>query len=113
MIRFLAAIVALVVASNATGSSPLGEIRIDALPPEAAQTIRLIHRGGPFPFARDGSVFANREQRLPRRHRGYYREYTVAPPGARQRGARRIVSGREGELYYTGDHYRSFRRIRE
>jgi len=113
VIRFLAAIVALVVASNAAGSSPLGEIRIDALPPEAAQTIRLIHRGGPFPFARDGSVFANREQRLPRRHRGYYREYTVAPPGARQRGARRIVSGREGELYYTGDHYRSFRRIRE
>ncbi len=113
MIRLFAAIVALVVASSAAGSSSLGEIRVDALPAEASQTIWLIHRGGPFPFAKDGSVFANREQRLPRRYRGYYREYTVAPVGARQRGARRIVSGRDGELYYTRDHYRSFLRIRE
>jgi ribonuclease T1 len=113
VIRLFAAIVALVVASSAAGSSSLGEIRVDALPAEASQTIWLIHRGGPFPFAKDGSVFANREQRLPRRYRGYYREYTVAPVGARQRGARRIVSGRDGELYYTRDHYRSFLRIRE
>lgn len=113
MIRLLAAIVAFVVASNAVGSPPLEEIRADALPPEASHTIRLIQRGGPFPFAKDGSVFANREQRLPRRYRGYYREYTVAPVGARQRGARRIVSGRDGDLYYTRDHYRSFLRIRQ
>ncbi|HKI63974.1 MAG TPA: ribonuclease domain-containing protein [Burkholderiales bacterium] len=113
MIRLLAAVVAFVVASNAAGFSPLDEIRVGALPPDASRTIRLIHRGGPFPFAKDGSVFANREQRLPWRYRGYYREYTVAPVGARQRGARRIVSGRGGELYYTRDHYRSFLRIRE
>ena len=113
MIRLLAAIVAFVVAANAAGFSPLDEIRVGALPADAARTIRLIHRGGPFPFAKDGSVFANREQRLPRRYRGYYREYTVAPVGARQRGARRIVSGREGELYYNRDHYRSFLRIRQ
>ena len=113
MIRLFAAIVALAVASNAAGSPTLGEIRIDALPAEVSQTISLIRRGGPFPFARDGSVFANREQRLPRRYRGYYREYTVAPAGARQRGARRIVAGRDGELFYTRDHYRSFVRIRQ
>jgi ribonuclease T1 len=111
--RLFAAIVALLVASSAAGASSLGEIRVDALPAEASQTIRLIHRGGPFPFAKDGSVFANREQRLPRRYRGYYREYTVAPVGARQRGARRVISGRDGELYYTRDHYRSFLRVRE
>lgn len=113
MIRLLAAIVALVVATNAAGFSPPDEIRIDRLPPEAMRTIRLIERGGPFPFARDGSVFANRERRLPPRHRGYYREYTVAPVGARERGARRIVAGRDGELYYSRDHYRSFQRVRE
>jgi len=58
-------------------------------------------------------VFGNREARLPAKPRGYYREYTVRTPRARDRGARRIVAGRDGELYYSGDHYRSFRRIRE
>ena len=47
------------------------------------------------------------------RERGYYHEYTVPTPGVKHRGARRIVAGREGELYYTDDHYRSFRRICE
>jgi ribonuclease T1 len=50
---------------------------------------------------------------LPRRERGYYREYTVKTPGAKDRGARRIVAGRAGEFYYTHDHYRTFRRIIE
>ena len=50
---------------------------------------------------------------LPKRERGYYREYTVRTPGARDRGARRSVSGRDGEYYYTDDHYRTFRRIRQ
>jgi ribonuclease T1 len=58
-------------------------------------------------------VFGNREQLLPPHHQGYYREYTVATPGARNRGARRIIAGAEGEFYYSDDHYRSFRRIRE
>jgi ribonuclease T1 len=111
VIRLLAAIVALAVASNAAGFAPPGEIRLEQLPPDAIRTIRLIDRGGPYPFARDGSVFANRERRLPQRLRGYYREYTVAPVGARERGARRIVAGRDGELYYSPDHYRSFQRV--
>ncbi len=113
MTRLLAAIIALVVASNAAGFSPLDEMRVDVLPPDAVRTVKLIQRGGPFAFARDGSVFANRERRLPPRYRGYYREYTVAPAGARERGARRIVAGRNGELYYSRDHYRSFLRIRQ
>ena len=112
MIRLLAAIL-VVVASNAAAVPPLAEIRLEALPSEASHTVELIRRGGPFPYAKDGSVFGNREQLLPRRYRGYYREYTVALPGAAERGAKRIVSGRRGELYYTRDHYRSFLRIRE
>ncbi len=89
------------------------EIVYAALPAEARQTLQLINRGGPFPYERDGVAFGNYERLLPRRDRGYYREYTVPTPGAGNRGARRIVAGKDGERYYTDDHYRSFRRIRE
>ena len=89
------------------------EIPLEKLPPEARETIALVKAGGPFPYQRDGSVFYNREGQLPKRSRGYYREYTVKSPGAKDRGARRIVAGQRGEFYYTDDHYRSFRRIIE
>ena len=94
-------------------SACAGEIALAELPPEARQTLSLIKAGGPFPHARDGTAFHNREGRLPGRAGGYYREYTVLTPGARDRGARRIVAGGDGEYYYTQDHYRTFRRIRE
>jgi ribonuclease T1 len=89
------------------------EISLGQLPHEARQTLTLVKAGGPFPYARDGSVFGNREGLLPQRTRGYYREYTVKTPGAKDRGARRIVAGTSGEYYYTDDHYRSFKRILE
>lgn len=88
-------------------------IRVSYLPPEARTTLALIRAGGPFPHARDGSVFANREGLLPPAPRGIYREYTVMTPGRRDRGARRIVAVKRAEFYYTEDHYRSFRRIIE
>lgn len=83
------------------------------LPAEARRTLDLIQRGGPFPHRQDGSVFQNREGRLPRQARGYYREYTVDTPGLDHRGARRIVAGGKPprEYYYTDDHYESFRRF--
>jgi len=90
-----------------------GEIPVARLPDEARETLALIKRGGPFPYRQDGSTFGNREKRLPLKARGYYREYTVPTPGARDRAARRIVAGRDGEYYYTDDHYNSFRLIRE
>jgi ribonuclease T1 len=90
-----------------------GEIRTAELPPEARQVLEQIKAGGPFSYPNDGKTFNNREARLPKRERGYHREYTVATPGARDRGARRIVAGRGGEFYYTEDHYRTFKRIIE
>lgn len=91
-----------------------GEMAIADLPPEGRATLVLIKQGGPFPYARDGIVFGNREGLLPAQSRGYYREYTVPTPGLNHRGPRRIVSGgRGGEYWYTADHYRSFKRIRE
>ncbi len=87
-----------------------------SLPREAQETERLIRAGGPFPYSKDGSAFGNREQLLPRMPRGHYREYTVKTPGAKDRGARRIVCGgapptEPQACYYTLDHYASFRRI--
>lgn len=89
------------------------EIGVAELPAQARDTLALIRKGGPFPYSRDDTTFFNREGRLPAAGRGYYREYTVPTPGERTRGARRIVAGRGGELYYTADHYRSFKRIRQ
>jgi ribonuclease T1 len=92
---------------------PVGEIAVAELPPEAAATLALIRTNGPYPYAKDGAVFGNREGLLPKQKRGYYREYTVKTPGSRTRGARRVVKGAGGELFYTDDHYNSFKRIRE
>jgi ribonuclease T1 len=92
-------------------ASGLVWVELADLPPEAADTVRLIDRGGPFPEDEDGSTFGNFEGLLPDRERGYYREYTVLTPGSPDRGARRIVAGDGGELYWTSDHYASFERI--
>jgi ribonuclease T1 len=102
-----------VAGESAAVKAPLQEIAAAELPEQARHTIALIRKGGPFPYERDGVVFGNFEKLLPAKERGYYREFTVRTPGARNRGARRIVAGRGGEFYYTDDHYRSFKRIKE
>lgn len=94
-----------------TGSMP--SVSAADLPAEARHTLALIEAGGPFPYERDGAVFQNRERLLPREPSGYYHEYTVTTPGEDDRGARRIITGRQGERYWTEDHYGSFARIRE
>ncbi|HUH89085.1 MAG TPA: ribonuclease domain-containing protein [Lysobacter sp.] len=83
------------------------------LPREAHAVLDAIARGGPYEYRQDGGVFQNRERELPSQPRGYYREFTVDTPGARDRGARRIVTGGDPpvEYFYTDDHYRSFRRF--
>jgi ribonuclease T1 len=96
---------------NKTKKIPI--ITVAELPPEGRATLKLIKCRGPFPYRKDGATFQNREKRLPLRPKGYYKEYTVKTPGRRDRGARRIVAGARGEFYYTSDHYRSFRLIRE
>jgi ribonuclease T1 len=80
-------------------------------PAAVITTLRLIDTGGPYPYRQDGTVFTNREKLLPPQPSGYYREFTVPTPGAGDRGPRRIVTGKNGERYYTPDHYRSFQRM--
>ena len=132
-VRRMAAVVALAVAATfATGGlgsaearsmhpdavpATLGTIAVGQLPAEAVNTLGLIATGGPYPFEKDGVVFGNFERALPHHRRGYYHEYTVPTPHARNRGARRIVCGgplrQTDDCYYSDDHYTSFKRIVE
>jgi ribonuclease T1 len=100
-----------------TTAEALPEVAAAALPVEARHVLELIRAGGPFPYERDGVRFGNREKLLPAKPRDYYREYTVRTPGAKNRGARRIVCGgpprTPDACYYTHDHYQSFSRIQE
>jgi ribonuclease T1 len=89
----------------------IDSVQIDRLPPEASQTIESIEQGGSFPYRQDGAIFSNRERRLPIVRYGTYHEYTVPTPGARTRGARRIITAPQRIYYYTGDHYRSFQQV--
>ena len=94
-----------------TPVSGLPTVALSALPSQARDTLALIDKGGPFPYDRDGIVFANAERLLPSQPRGYYHEYTVATPGSRDRGTRRLIVGAGGDIYYTDDHYASFRQV--
>jgi ribonuclease T1 len=88
-------------------------IAVDKLPAEARDTLRAIKQGGPFAYPRDGAVFNNFERDLPEHQHGYYHEYTVITPGMHNRGIRRIITGENGEYYYTADHYQTFKQILE
>jgi ribonuclease T1 len=95
----------------ATPRSTLPAIAVADLPAQARSTLALIDKGGPFPYAKDGTVFSNLERLLPARPAGYYREYTVVTSGSADRGPRRLVVGASGDIYYTDDHYASFRQV--
>jgi ribonuclease T1 len=92
-----------------TRYSDLPTIASAELPEEAVATAQLVLDGGPFPYPQDGSTFQNREGLLPAD--GTYKEYTVPTPGSPDRGARRLVVGDDGGIWYTDDHYESFREV--
>ena len=115
------ALVAGVGAAAASGAAHAADTMLADLPKEARSTHALILKGGPYPYPKDGTTFGNFENNLPKQKRGYYREFTVPTPGAKSRGARRIVCGAESRdwnknapaaCWYTGDHYKSFQKIK-
>ncbi|MCC5816366.1 MAG: hypothetical protein JJT78_16570 [Leptospira sp.] len=53
-------------------------------------------------------IFENREYLLPKKPTGYYNVYDMPTPGVKGKGPQRIISGQQGELYYTPDHYDTF-----
>lgn len=99
--------------SRQTPASGLPTVAVAELPPEGQRTLELIAAGGPFPYSQDDQTFQNREGILPSRPYGFYREYTVETPGSPDRGARRLVAGSDGVVFYTDDHYNSFSEVIE
>jgi ribonuclease T1 len=97
---------------SSAASQSSAPVALSALPPEASTTVARIRAGGPFPFPHnDGVVFHNAEHHLPREPDGWYHEYTVPTPESDDRGERRIITGRDGRYWYTGDHYASFQQV--
>jgi len=103
--------------SNASSLAPAAAVSglptmvVAQLPKEGVTTLRLVAAGGPFPYSKDGVTFSNREGLLPKHPSGWYQEYTVITPGSSDRGARRIIAGKDGGRFYTSDHYASFREV--
>jgi ribonuclease T1 len=79
---------------------------------DLAPTLARIEAGERDAHRNDGGVFSNRERRLPQKPAGYYREYVVRTPGISHAGPQRLIIGKQGEVFYTSDHYASFQRIR-
>ncbi len=97
--------------TGTAASDGLAQVRYADLPAAARRTLVRVDDDGPYPYRQDGSVYSNRNGDLPRQTAGYYHEYTVVTPGSKDRGARRIVVGRDRTAYYTADHYETFRRV--
>lgn len=95
----------------ATATTSLDTITVDELPPQAVKTLALIRAGGPFPYKQDGVSFQNRERILPKQPGGFYQEYTVKKPGSSDRGPWRLVTGKDGSVFWTSDHYSSFEEV--
>lgn len=74
-------------------------------------TLDRIERGDANRHKNDGTTFQNREGRLPKKASGYYKEYVHPTPGESGPGPQRIILGKEGEIWYTPDHYKSFVQI--
>ncbi len=87
------------------------DVLLEELPLEARTTLDRLRNKEPPPYPKDGAIFSNREGKHPLKEAGYYREYTVQTPETEGRGARRIVMGKNDELYYTDDHYQTFKFI--
>lgn len=103
------------------GPALAADMTLADLPKEGKTTHALILKGGPYPYPKDGVTFGNFENNLPKQKRGYYKEFTVPTPGAKNRGARRIVCGAESRewsknapaaCWYTADHYKTFQKIK-
>jgi len=88
------------------------KIKHDNLSSEARETLKLIDNGNPFPYAQDGTVFHNREGKLPTKSPHYYHEYTVKSSDSNGREAQIIITGENGVKYFTDDHYQSFKEIK-
>lgn len=78
---------------------------------DLTDTLARIAAGKRLRYNNDGSVFQNRERRLPQKPSGYYHEWVHETKGLSGPGPQRIITGENGEIYYTANHYRTFQNI--
>ena len=81
-------------------------------PIDLRPTLDRIERGEENRHRNDGTSFQNRENRLPRKPLGYYKEYVHPTKGEYGPGPQRVIIGKEGEAWYTPDHYKTFKKIK-
>ena len=75
-------------------------------------TLDRIARGDRNTHRNDGTTFGNRERRLPPKPQGYYTEYVHPTKGINGPGPQRVISGKSGDIWYTPDHYETFKKIK-
>lgn len=103
--------------------STTGTLTFDAVPSLVIESAKVIHFGklvyeGRVDLAptwaraqkEPGKPFSN--SKLPKRDKGYWREYVHPTEGVRGDGPQRLIVGKDGELFYTPDYYRTFIQLR-
>lgn len=124
----LATVIALVVSSRGTDvtEAPTSDRSISvaatAVPAAAFATLKKIDDGNwpesaNAPGTKGGQTWRNQDRDLPSKDSAgrsvSYLEWDVNPKKRSQsRDAERIVTGSDGSAWYTGDHYRTFTRMR-
>ncbi|MEV6273761.1 ribonuclease domain-containing protein [Nocardia sp. NPDC051832] len=107
---------------GAASSSAVSATTAAGVPERAYATLREIDAGR-WPGSANaagtqgGERWMNREGTLPRKDAAgkavTYQEWDVNPKQRnRSRDAERIVTGSDGSAWYTGDHYKTFQRMR-
>jgi guanyl-specific ribonuclease Sa len=89
-------------------------------PVNVKRTLDRIRANSKLSSNNDGSVFSNNEKFLPTAPANYYREFVVWPAkitsdkpyGITFPGPMRLVIGKNGETYFTGDHYSTFQSVK-
>ncbi len=75
-------------------------------------TLDRIARGEKNSHRNDGATFGNRERRLPQKPNSYYTEYVHPTKGINGPGPQRVIVGKQGDVWYTPDHYETFKKIK-
>jgi filamentous hemagglutinin len=73
--------------------------------------LNRIREGRQLNHRNDGGIFSNRERRLPTADRDTYREFVYTQRGIPFPGPARIILNRQGQVWFTGDHYNSFIKV--
>ncbi|MFH5208668.1 ribonuclease domain-containing protein [Antrihabitans spumae] len=105
-----------------TGDGRSISAQVSDVPAAATQTLQKIDAGSwpesaNAPGTKGGETWRNRDRQLPVKDAAgkaiTYKEWDVNPKRRGQtRDAERIVTGSDGSAWYTGDHYKTFTRMR-